>query len=90
LSSTRQTLLFFKHTIEERVAQIYSIKLKCLSKVVRNRESWEDVILGGSRKDREAAAIKYLQETGDYDYPLGGDDDEDSGHIVDTGSDGDE
>lgn len=87
LSNTRQTLLFFRGTIEERVAAIYSIKLKCLSRVVRNRESWEDVILGAaSREDREAAALKYLQETGDIMV----EDNSEDEPIVDTESDGED
>lgn len=81
LSNTVQKLMFFRDTIEERVAQIYSIKLKCLSKVVRNRETWESVILGSSKKDREAEALKYLANTGEV-YK-----EEDNQPIVDSGDD---
>lgn len=45
LSDTEQTLVFYKGTIEQQVAAVVSTKLRCLSKVVRQRESWEDVIL---------------------------------------------
>jgi len=85
LSNTRQTLMFFRGTIEEKVAAIYSVKLKCLSRVVRNRESWEDVILCSNEEDREAAAMKYLQDTGNVAV----DTDEDS-QITDTESDEDD
>lgn len=47
LSDTSQSLIFYRGTIEERVAAITSLKLRCLRKVVRNRESWEDIIVGG-------------------------------------------
>lgn len=47
LSNTPQTILFYRGTIEERVAYIVSVKLKCLRKVVSQRESWEDCILNG-------------------------------------------
>lgn len=51
LSNTPQTILFYRGTIEERVAYIVSVKLKCLRKVVSQKESWEDVILHGVHKD---------------------------------------
>ncbi len=39
------------------VAASVGTKLKCLKKVVRNRESWEDIITGGSaRLDTEGHA----------------------------------
>lgn len=47
LSNTRQELIFYRGTIEDSVARIVSHKLKCLSKVVRMRESWQDVVVGG-------------------------------------------
>ena len=50
LSDTPQTLIFFRGTIEERVAYVVSQKLKCLGKVVKQRESWSDVVLGGDKE----------------------------------------
>jgi len=47
LSNTKQELIFYRGTIEDSVARIVSHKLKCLSKVVRMRESWQDVCVGG-------------------------------------------
>ena len=47
LSTTKQELIFYRGTIEDSVARIVSHKLKCLSKVVRMRESWQDVVIGG-------------------------------------------
>lgn len=49
LSDTYQTLLFYRGTIEEDIAQVTSQKLRCLSKVVRQREDWQDIILDRSK-----------------------------------------
>jgi hypothetical protein len=51
LSNTEQTLIFYRGTIEEDVARIVSQKLRCLSKVVRQREKWQDVVVGGVKAD---------------------------------------
>ena len=51
LSPTEQVLLFYRGTVEEDVADIVSQKLRCLSRVVRMREKWEDVIVGGHKQD---------------------------------------
>jgi hypothetical protein len=59
LSDTSQVVLFYKGTVEEHVAAIVSMKLKCLKKVVRQKESWEDVILeaaGQSHANSESMA----------------------------------
>lgn len=53
LSNTPQRLVYYKHTVEEDVARIVSAKLKCLSKVVRQRESWMDVVSGGGHTANE-------------------------------------
>lgn len=46
LSDTPQVLIFYRGTIEERVAHIVSMKLRCLSKVVRAKEDWSGCIVG--------------------------------------------
>lgn len=52
LSDTVQRLLHYLNTIEDDVKAIVSCKLRCLSKVVRNREKWMDVAAsGGSRTE---------------------------------------
>lgn len=66
LSDTLQTILFYRGTIEERVSLIVAAKLKCLSKVVRQRESWEDAIYD---------PVKY--KSIDEALPNGNDDDDD-------------
>ena len=50
LSETVQTMLYYKGTIEEHVADKVSQKLRCLKEVVRQRESWEDVICEAAEK----------------------------------------
>jgi hypothetical protein len=55
LSDTRQRVVFYDGTIERDVAIRVSLKLKCLSKVVRQRESWEDIIIGKSKQLEEPA-----------------------------------
>lgn len=47
LSDTPQVVVFYRGTIEEQVAAIVSVKLRCLRRVVRQKESWEDCIVGG-------------------------------------------
>ena len=50
LSSTEQFLIFYNGTIENDVARIVSKKLRCLSKVVKTREKWSDIITDGKAK----------------------------------------
>jgi len=47
MSDTPQVIVFYRGTIEEKVAEIVSKKLRCLRRVIRAKESWEDVIVGG-------------------------------------------
>lgn len=49
LSETVQTMVFYKGTIEDHIADRVSEKLMCLREVVRQRESWEDIIVGTDR-----------------------------------------
>ena len=51
LSDTPQELVYYRGTVEESVARIVAQKLRCLSRVVRMKESWEDVIVGGVSAD---------------------------------------
>lgn len=83
LSDTRQILLFYKGTIEERVARIVALKLKCLSKVVRQREDWstimEDGRVGGSKDDAAIegeSTIKQIENDDSEDSGLIGDEEE--------------
>jgi len=51
LSDSEQFLVFYSGTVEVEVAKTVSQKLKCLSRVVRQRETWQDVVLGGVKKE---------------------------------------
>lgn len=44
LSDSVQTLLFYKGTVEEQQAFVVTHRLRCLSKVVRQHESWQELI----------------------------------------------
>lgn len=68
LSNTLQRLLHYVATIEDDVKAIVSCKLRCLSKVVRNREKWMDVAQSGGA--RSEATKRHLadvptEETGE-------------------------
>ena len=68
LSDTYQIMEFYRGTVEERQARVVGVKLHCLSKVVRNRESWEDLIIGRkgmSEEEIETKLIKGKEETGE-------------------------
>ena len=62
MSETIQTMLFYKGTIEEHIADRVSEKLKCLQEVVRQRESWEDVIVENAQQEFSTRA-NYEEES---------------------------
>lgn len=75
ISDTIQTILYFADTVEVDVMNMTRNKLKCLSKVIKSRESWsnlmEDAALDGERAKKrvaeaEADAVKYA-DTEDVD-----------------------
>ena len=51
LSDTEQILIFYAGTIEVSVAAVVSAKLRCLTKVVRQKESWQDMIINGKKAE---------------------------------------
>lgn len=63
LSDTPQTVVFYKGTIEERVAALVSLKLRCLRKVVRTKESWEDTIVGGFAQDDTKLVVNNVEQS---------------------------
>jgi Type III restriction enzyme, res subunit len=76
LSNTKQTLLFYRGTIEEDVSRVVSQKLRCLSKVVRQRETWADVVIGGVKAEKHIDN-NVVEETGtNYDDLSDTEDDE--------------
>lgn len=80
LSDTEQVLLFYRGTIEEEVAHVVSQKLRCLSRVVRQREKWEDVVLGGVKADAHIDVNAPDEKGTNYDDLNAGDEeDEENG-----------
>jgi hypothetical protein len=65
LSHTKQELVFFRGTVEERQARVVGMKLHCLTKVVRNPESWEDMIIGRKGMTDEQVERAHLIDAGD-------------------------
>jgi len=53
LSVTKQWLVFYKGTIEGRVADIAGKGLRCLSKIVKHKEPWSNMVVGGRTEDIE-------------------------------------
>lgn len=72
LSPTEQTLLFYGNTVEVDVAHIVSQKLRCLSRVVRMKESWQDVVQGGVSKDVHLEDESKLPDKDDGEELMGG------------------
>lgn len=64
-SDTEQTIVFYAGTIEVRVSLRVSQKLKCLRKVVRQKESWESVIMkeGGDDSSDTSSEPEPVTET---------------------------
>lgn len=50
LSPTIQNVYCFAGTVEVDMGRIYSQKLRCLSSVVKMKESWQDIIMGGANR----------------------------------------
>jgi hypothetical protein len=51
LSITKQHLIYYQGTIEGKVAAIAGRGLRCLSKIVKHKESWSDLVIKGSSED---------------------------------------
>jgi hypothetical protein len=62
LSPTTQTIVGYQGTIEEEVLVIVSQKLKCLRAVVRQNESWEDVLYDRATRDEKVNESRRLLE----------------------------
>lgn len=76
LSPTHQTLLFYRGTVEMDVAAIVSVKLRCLAKVVRQRESWQQIISDHEhRQEFKEDMIKSSQDSNNDNEDLLGDED---------------
>jgi len=65
LSNTIQQFLYFRGTVEEDQAFVVTHRLKCLSKVVRQWETWQDLITNHSRS--KEIAKQRVEETKQYE-----------------------
>jgi hypothetical protein len=65
LSNTIQQFLYFRGTVEEDQAFVVTHRLKCLSKVVRQWENWQDLITNHSRS--KEIAKQRVEETKQYE-----------------------
>jgi len=65
LSDTPQLLIFFADTIEERVAAITNMKLRCLTKIIRMREDWNDIVTGDNKEysRHESETTKLIEQS---------------------------
>jgi hypothetical protein len=63
LSDTNQDIYAYAGTIEVDIGNIVSQKLRCLSSVVKQRESWQDVIMKGNNSSERAQKVKELIAT---------------------------
>jgi hypothetical protein len=75
LSDTEQTFLYYRGTEEEKQAFVVTHRLRCLSKVVRQHENWQDLITNHEKAKEIAQAIveetKHL-ETDEPQIDIGG------------------
>lgn len=62
LSTTRQRVYCYKGTVEQDIGNIVSQKLRCLTSVVKMKESWQDVIMK-NRMERANAIKEALATT---------------------------
>ena len=65
LSDTVQRLVFYRGTIESRVADIANRGLRCLSKMIRSRESWSDLVMENKVDEYLDKLPKEVQEDND-------------------------
>lgn len=68
LSTTHQDVVWFKNTIEERVAEKVSSKMSCLAETVRRRESWVDLFNKISEQEKNEIETKIEEETKDNNF----------------------
>lgn len=60
-SDTKQTIIFYRNTIEEHVALKVSQKLKCLRRVVQQRDAWDSIILDSHAHMSEHVTVKEVE-----------------------------
>ena len=81
LSDTNQVMEFYRGTVEERQARVVGVKLHCLSRAVRNKESWEDLAINKHRwseAEVERKLIESAKEIGNEEPSNGSDETQDT------------
>jgi len=76
LSDTEQFCFLYNQTVEVDIAHVYSSKLRCLNKVVRNNESWMDIIMGSNRAQLVQEHIKNDKDQDPDEDPTTGESDD--------------
>ena len=71
LSNTVQNFLYFRGTVEEEQAFVVTHRLRCLSKVVRQHESWQDLITNHAKAKEIAQGFVKETEHLESDEPQG-------------------
>ena len=81
LSVTKQRVFCFAGTVEMKIAQVYSMKFRCLGALVRQEEDWQKFIYGGykSEEELEQELQKELEKTKKMDN--------DESTLIDEGDD---
>jgi len=77
LSVTKQHLIYYRGTIEGRVADIAGKGLRCLSKIVKHKESWSDLVVRGSVDELKQYEDTLLEDKPGEDTGLVGEENED-------------
>jgi len=83
LSHTVQQVYAYEGTIEVDIGNIVSQKLRCLTAVVKQKESWQDVILNGNNSTARAQKVKEILDKTDGIV-------EEEGVLIDEGGEEDE
>ena len=63
LSDTEQYIICYQGTIEVDIGYIVSKKLSCISSVVKQHESWQDIIMYGNNPNKKAKTMKELLDS---------------------------
>lgn len=70
LTPTIQNVYCYAGTVEVQMGKIYSQKLRCLSAVVRQREDWQQIIIGGGADEYVDEVINRTKDAKDDESTL--------------------
>lgn len=66
LSVTEQDILCYAGTIEVKMGAVYSMKLRCLTQVVKQKEDWNSIIFGGGGYESDNEVKKMIEVSSTY------------------------